>query len=362
MIIQNTFVPILDYTFSTFLNSWGKYFWPIIFISTFLILLVYLVAKIMQSKEYEARVNLELNDIFYAVFAVFITLSLMGIGEIITTQIIHGTSLEKMMDPSSPTSFKTDSVARNVMSAFTVEMYSIMTRLYYLKTCYALKNLVMRRNSESVLMYSYKIFPGSDMFVSLIDTLNLPLTMAYSSVASQVILLHILDLFVIYVTLPLSIIMRFIPSQSVKQAASFLLAFSVGALIVFPMTYVFVSRGILDIITNNHPKQDMFPFETQSWYVTYFQCGAKQLIMGTILNAASNLFSIIPKFGKYLSILMDAILYVGPSILELSNPLFLWGLSRYIGFTFVIAVFIPTLATILTTSFISAYSKYLMSM
>jgi len=354
------FDPLMaSYTFSDFLAKWGIYFWPAIFIIVIGLLLVYILAKVVKSTEYEAKFSFELNELFYAFFAVFITLSLLGTGESITQLTVTGTSLDTMA-PSSGMQFKTVALARTIMAKFTVEMYSSMMDLYYLQTCYAVKNIVTKRNGEQVLSYGYKIFPGSDMFVSLISTLSLPLNMAYSSVSAQVILLHLIEILVIYLILPIGIFVRFVPG-AYKQAGSFLLAFSVGVLIVFPMIYIFTTRGLLDIVTNFHPENNLFPLYTPGSVTLGMQCGFRQVVVGLITHGFTGIIGLISAPAVRAINFVLTPLFMTP-FMELANPIIFWKISQYIGLTFVMAVFIPTLATILTTGFISAYSKFLMSM
>ena len=359
-------LPLLStYSFKDFLSGWGGYFWPVVLIVTFLLFLLYLVSKMTHSKEYEAKFTYELNELFFAFFAVMITLSILGIGEMITRGAVEGTSLEQdFMSQGSATSFVTVDVARGVMSSFTAEMYETLMNLYYLQTCYAMKNLVLKRNSEAVLSYGYKIFPGSDLFVSLINTLSLPLNMAYSSISGQVIILHLMDALALGLFLPVGILLRFIPGTSFRQASAFMLSLGVGALVVFPMVYVFTARGLLDITSHGNPSEHLFPLARFGTFSKFMQCGARMFLISASLNIMSKLFSFLPgKLGGILSSLTGIFMHYSHFIfIQWLDPILFIRISRYIALTFVVATFIPTLATILTVSFISAYSKFLMSM
>lgn len=354
------------YSFSDFLSGWGVYFWPVVFIVIIGLLLVYILAKIIKSNEYEAKFNFEINELAYAFLAVFVTLALLGIGNGITLMAVHGTWLERIATTQVgiiPGMSTTIVITQTLMEDFTVEMYGSLKNLYEIQTCYVAKNLITKRNGETVLSYSYKIFPGSDMFVSLINTLSLPLNMAYSSVSAQLILTHLIEVLVLYFLLPVGILLRFIPG-SYKQAGSFLLAFSIGALIVFPMVYVFTARGLLDIVNIN--KSDpahapLFPLDSQSGYTMAAQCGFRRMTIGLITNGIGYLLSGISSTLGTIFNAVTGVVFM-PFMLELANPIIFWRISQYIGLTFVMAVFVPTLATILATSFISAYYKFLMSM
>ncbi|MCX8202315.1 MAG: hypothetical protein N3G74_00700 [Candidatus Micrarchaeota archaeon] len=205
--------------------------WPFIGLASALtiaiIALLYLIGRIMQKSEFEAVAKKELNQFFLSFLIILGVLGLAGI-------VCNATPL-----------IAQDIFARGDHFSVSEEYLNTLVYGRGLPTIQRLWLSSFILESLSTIEYStilplgkLKFSPGAVLlpFAKSISVFDSLFTILVGSIQAQLVFLQLAEAFALTLVLPIGLILRTIPG--LRKGGSFLIAFSFGFYVVFPLTYV----------------------------------------------------------------------------------------------------------------------------
>lgn len=194
-----------------------------------IILLTYLASRALKVAEWEAYLNIELQELFLSFIILIIAI---GWYEAMNS-IAIGLYVGGPAPPANALSMKASEFLQEMLEEGVLPG---MLDTFKLQTCLSIWNMFSRRIGEFVLTVSYKLFPGIDSFLQMLNVVGFGLVAAYGSLSVQLAGLQVIDATMMNFFLPAGIILRFFPPT--REAGAFLISFAIGFGIVFPTTYV----------------------------------------------------------------------------------------------------------------------------
>lgn len=298
-----------------------------------IILLTYLASRVFKVPEWEAYLHIELSELMKSALILVLAIlffegmntvaeAWLGVepGETISTA--SSRFLNEMMN---------EGVLRGMIDSFR------------LQTCLSIWNMFQRRIGEFVLTVAYKLFPGIDSFLSILNVVGFGFTAVYGSLAVQLLAMQFIDATMATFFLPAGIILRFFPPT--REAGVFLIAFAIGFGVIFPATYVIHANVMRDlgISVYNAPSANIL-----------LLCGAKFPVAGLI---GAQIINRIPSGLVQAGFALAA----GEAGMNLLSPLeFMPILNAFAGLSLP-GLFFPALSTTVTIAFINAMSKFLLA-
>jgi len=321
-------IPLLPGTYHPILAS------TIVFISL-IVLITYLVSKVLHIPSWEAYLTIELSDLITSLLIVVLI-----VGLYIASGAVAGVIIEDTGADTPP------AAAMGVLSGIINDLEEIRTDAFTIQACASILSTFHKRTGESALNITFKIFPGIDLFVSIMGMLANGFIMLEASLKAQVLLIQIIDVIAVPIFLPAGIILRFLPPT--RDAGAFILALSIGFGIIFPLTYVINERAMDEIgFEYQRPKAmiaslcgfDLF-FATVPYAALTTAAGWFSSIFATALGSALQLLLsewalLLYKASEFV-VILDAMTVISlkgffaPSISMVFTVAFINGLTKFI--------------------------------
>ncbi len=243
---------------------------PVVFLVSFILIITYLLSKVFKVPEWEAYLSVELSQLMNSFLVILFIVGLFGVGEVIVASMTD----VAYSPPIAAAQFLREWVADGVMTG----MYDI----FRIQICTSILSTFSRRIGEFVLTNVYKVFPGTDTFVSISNVLAFGLVSVYGSISFQIIILTLIDSIAVPLLLPAGLLLRFFPPT--RDAGSFLISMAFAFQLVFPMTLLIHEQVLEDIGAHKYNSPTLLIASV---------CGPfKYGVFGVLLNPATNpLFS-----------------------------------------------------------------------
>jgi len=305
----------------------------------FIVLLTYLASHALKVPEWEAYLHIELYEI---VMSFIILIAAIGFYEGMNVAAAQLTGVPSVTQAAS--GFLTRMVEDGVVPG--------MRDTFFLQTCLSVWNMFSRRTGEFVLTTTYKLFPGIDSLMQILNLIGFGMTTVYGSLTVQLMGMQLIDATMVTLFLPAGIILRFFPPT--REAGAFLIAFAMGFGIVFPTTYV-IHEKVMD------------EMNMEVYYPPRFAilsvCGAKFPIAGLFgTYAIQNL----PRLGIGTPIIGTPIIPAAYNAvfsevgLNFLTPLEFSFILEGLASLSMPAFFLPALSTTITIAFIGAATKFIL--
>jgi len=307
----------------------------IVFISL-IVLITYLVSKILHIPEWEAYLTIELSDLITSLLIVVLIVGLYVASGAVASVIIN--------DPDAETP---PAAAIGVLSGIIGELEEIRTDSFTIQACASILSTFHKRTGESALNITFKLFPGIDLFVSIMGMLANGFIMLESSLKAQMLLIQIIDVIAVPIFLPAGIILRFLPPT--RDAGAFILALAIGFGIIFPLTYVINERAMDEI---------GFEYKRPTAMIASL-CGF-DLFFATVpyaaLTTAAGWFSSIfaTALGSALQLLLSEwalLLYKASEFVVILDAMTVISLKGF---------FAPSISMVFTVAFINGLTKFIL--
>jgi len=309
----------------------------IAFFTAFVAMITYLLSKFFKIPEWEAYLSIELSNISTSFLLVLFVLGLFAVGDVIAGAFIDGANSPPQAAISFMRSYVADSVLRAIYDT------------YQIQACTSMLSTISRRIGEFVLTQTYKVFPGTDTFVSITNVIGFGLVSVYGSLSAQISILYFVDSTMKVFFLPAGLILRFFPPT--RDAGAFLIALAFGAQIIFPTTYM-INKDIFESIGAQ-------TYETRPWLIASL-CGPfKYGVMGVLINPGTNpVFGFLPGGAMIGNFLMRL---TSETVLNLVSMSEFIPIMRHIASLSLLALFMPALSMMITIAFINAMTKFIVA-
>ncbi len=320
-----------------------------------ILILTYLAAKVFRSQELEAWFNVELTEFFASFIILFFAL-----GFFVAADIFAGsfTSLHPGATPIEGATIFIQKIFADAISA--------SRDMYHLQACVSILSTIHKRIGEFVLTVTYKVFPGLDAYLGIINVLTYGLTFIVSSLNAQLIFLTIIDATMSTLFLPAGILLRFFPPT--REAGLFLIAASIAFQTVFPITYLINEQ----VLYGNYPEGigykgyghceslSINPFSQNNAYnctptmISHICYRSGYFFLGVLGNPAAPFFGQIPVFGTLFNLVFSE---YGIALL---TPAAFRPILADIAMFSLPSLFLPALSVSITFAFINAFMKFVL--
>jgi hypothetical protein len=309
----------------------------IAFFTAVVVLITYLLSRFFKVPEWEAYLNIELSNIASSFLLVLFIIGLFAVGDVVAGAFSEGAHTP----PQAAINYMRGTVANSVL----LGIYDT----YHIQACTSILSTITRRIGEFVLTQTYKVFPGTDTFVSITNVIGFGLVSIYGSISAQIALLYFVDATMRNFFLPAGLILRFFPPT--RDAGAFLISLAFGMQIIFPTTYM-INKTIYEDIGAE-------PYRS-NWEMIYSLCGPlKYGLAGILINPGTNpIFGLIPG-GAAIGTLMMRL--VSETALNLASMAEFIPIMRSISALSLLAIFIPALSMLLTIAFINSMTKFIVA-
>ncbi len=343
-VIYAVLSPILeDFQTSIFQNTVIALYAPllirVVYTVTIIILITYAASKLLRQPEWEAYLSIELSNLMSSFLVVLFVLGMFVVGSSITQIWTTNPS-----PPKAVIVYLQANLTQSILRA----VYDINT----VNICASVLSTMSKRMGEQVLTQTYKIFPGTDMLVSIINTINFSLVSVLGSVSAQLSLMYLVDSFMLNLFLPAGLVLRFLPPT--RDAGCFLIALAFGFQFVYPVTFLINIQVLQDLRVTDY---SMPPALLAS------VCGPLRFAtFGFLFNQAPgvgnpifNMFPGLSSIGRALSLVFNESV-----VNSLAMPEFI-EVMRQISYLSLPALVMPALSMMITISFINTMAKFLVN-
>lgn len=317
----------------------------IVFISL-IVLITYLASKILHIPEWEAYLTIELSDLITSLLIVVLVVGLYIASGAVASIIIN-----------NPEAGSPPAAAMGVLSGIIGDLEEIRTDAFTVQACASVLSTFHKRTGESALNITYKLFPGIDMFVSIMGMLANGFIMLEASLKAQLMLIQIIDVIAVPIFLPAGIILRFLPPT--RDAGAFILALAIGFGIIFPLTYVINERAMNEINdVTDHGGGGIFEYKRPKAMIASI-CGF-DLFFATVpfaaITTAAGWFSstLATGLGSALQILLSEwalLLYKASELVVILDAMTVISLKGF---------FAPSISMVFTVAFINGLTKFIL--
>ena len=320
----------------------------IVFISL-IVLITYLVSKILHIPSWEAYLTIELSDLITSLLIVVLIIGLYIASGAVAGVIIN--------DPDVDTP---PAAAIGVLSGIIGDLEEIRTDSFTIQACASILSTFHKRTGESALNITFKLFPGIDLFVSIMGMLANGFIMLEASLKAQMILIQIIDVIAVPILLPAGIILRFLPPT--RDAGAFILALAIGFGIIFPLTYVINENSMDEVnrITDSggDGSGGIFAYHRPKAMIASI-CGF-DLFFATVpyaaITTAAGFFSPVLSagLGSALQLLLSEwalLLYKASEFVVILDAMTVISLKGF---------FAPSISMVFTVSFINGLTKFIL--
>ena len=297
-----------------------------------LLILTYLASRVFRIQSMEVWFNVELSEFFTSFFILFFAIGFFEAANIIAISYAGGGT---SAIPAASTFLKSslDGVGRGMKDTITLQV------------CLSVLSTFTKRIGESVLTLTYKVFPGLDSYMGIINILFFGFTAAFGSLSVQLMLFQIIDATMIKFFLPAGILLRFFPPT--RDAGIFLIAFAIGFQAVFPLTYI-VNDKIL--------KTMGFDGYTTAAYEKFSLCGGKYPLYGALGNPA--LWGTLGNLGQVAGSIFRSVF--NEFTLGTMVPAEFSGIMNSLSELALPSLFLPALSLTITFAFINGFTKFVL--
>lgn len=328
--------------------------WATIGFLVLYIIVKYLAGKAFNKPEWEASLNIEITQVWYSLLILIAAFAFLQAGTIFACSQA-GTDKSLTLQASE--------FLQKVMIKGSLQS---MNELFTIQIFYSIYNTLNFRPHESVWTWTYKVVPGADGVVGVVTVISYGLIAVFGSLAAQIAILSLIDATMYQLLLPAGLLLRFFPPT--RDAGVFLITLAIGFQIVFPAMYV-INEKILN--------ETWGIVYGQNQYTPYISTAVGQslkygLLLGpgaigvaggaanTVATKVAGLFN-IDKSAPFKLVTGT----VGAVTMELSAYSVTFALLRPIleslGELSVVSLFLPSLATMVTFSFIRGVTKFLLA-
>jgi hypothetical protein len=309
----------------------------IAFFTAVVVLITYLLSKLFKVPEWEAYLSIELTNIMSSFLLVLFIIGLFAVGDIVAGAFAEGAATP----PQAAIAFMRGTVADSVLTG----IYDV----YVIQACTSVLSTLSRRIGEFVLTQTYKVFPGTDTFVSITNVIGFGLASIYGSLMAQVSLLYLVDATMKNFILPAGLILRFFPPT--RDAGAFLISLAFGLQIVFPTTYMINKEIFEEIGAETYRSR---------YALIWSLCGPlKYGAAGILINPGTNpIFGFIPGGAALGTMLMRLVSETALNMASMSEFI---PIMRHISALSLLALFIPALSMMITIAFINTMTKFIVA-
>jgi hypothetical protein len=321
-------------------NVLGGSYTPVVmmiaFFTAVVVLITYLLSKLFKVPEWEAYLSIELTNIMSSFLLVLFVIGLFAVGDIVAKSF---TGMDS--PPQAAIAYMRGTVAESVLTG----IYDV----YVIQACTSVLSTISRRIGEFVLTQSYKVFPGTDTFVSITNVIGFGLASIYGSLMAQVSLLYLVDATMKNFILPAGLILRFFPPT--RDAGAFLISLAFGLQIVFPTVYMINKEIFEEIGAETYRSRHA---------LIWSLCGPlKYGAAGVLINPGTNpIFGFLPGGAALGTLLMRL---VSETTLNMASMAEFIPIMRHISALSLLSIFIPALSMMVTIAFINTMTKFIVA-
>ena len=306
-----------------------------------ILVLTYLAAKVFKSQEMEAWFNVELTE-FVASFLILLFALGFFEGANIFASSFHLICTTSNINCTNSNASVLDGTAYYLRTMLSGSLKAT-TDMYWLQACISIWNTFHKRLGEYVLTVSYKVFPGIDSYLGLVNTINYGLSFVVSSVNAQLIMITFIQATMQTLFLPAGILLRFFPPT--RQAGIFLIAFAIGFSTVFPLTYV-INQNILYGTLGYEGYQG-----NRAYIITNVCAKGPYFILGAVGNPG---IITIPVISSLFNLVFSEL------GVNLMSPGIFRPILDDIGAFSLPSLFLPALSLSITFGFINGFTKFVL--
>ncbi len=311
----------------------------VFFFISLIIFLTYLVSKVFHVPEWEAYLNVELSNLVKS----FLLILFVSGFFIVASTVVSDWSGIGTTPALAAIKFLQVNVQQPILQG--------IKDVYFIQTCTSMLSVYARRMGESVLTRTYKVFPGIDTFVSISNVLAYGLVAVYGSISAQITLLYLVDSTMGTFFLPAGLILHFFPPT--RDAGAFLIAFSIGFALIFPMGYLIDQKAYNDLGVAGYQSPT-----TLIWSI----CGpVKYGGFGYLPNPKagipSAIFGLLPG-GSTIQTALGS--FFSEGILGLLPMPEFTIIMRHFAVLSLLSLFIPALSMMVTIAFINSMTKFIL--
>ncbi len=305
------------------------------------IILVYLITKALNLKEWEAYLSIELSNLHLSFIMLILIVAMFGFMNAFLSALLGTTQISK--------------TAAQQLESTQKSLVESIVDIQVIQGCLSFFDNFMKRFGDAGLTRQKKIFPGLGFLSTAFNFLVMGLIAAFGSISLQIIFLKFVDSLLFNLLLPAGLILRFFPPT--RDAGSFLIAFSFGIGIIFPSIYIFNRLAIEEVFGISTSE----PLFKKPYFLTLSMCAAPKL---WIYGAAANLVdkALDLPIIRYIRPIAEILLRIGVN--ELTVNFLLIGdfleLLQVFSLLSVPAIFSPAFAMMFTVAFINALSKFIL--
>ncbi len=296
-----------------------------------IILITYLASKVLKLPSFEAWFNVEISEFFASFLVMLFAIGFFEVANAVATSLAGG----GLTAVDASTKFIKTTLGGSL------EAIRDVTKL---QVCISTLSTFARRTGEFTVSLTYKLFPGLDNYLGILNILSYGLALVFGSLNTQLVIFQLIDATMVRFFLPAGIILRFF--QPTREAGMFLIAFAIGFQAVFPLVYV-INQQVMEKIgfENYHSSQ----------YFIYSICGTKYFTFGLLTNPNSPLnLGGIPVFGAIFRLLTQEL---GITML---TPFEFQPIMESIANFSLPAFFMPAFSITVTFAFISVFMKFVL--
>ncbi len=294
-------------------------------------LLVYLLSKSFNLKEWEAYLNIELSNLHLSFLMVLFVVGFFAFSESFILTLLGSYPIDL-----------TSEYLKSTLGEVLYGMYDVTT----IQACTTFMASIHRRLGDFALTRSYKVFPGLDLFNNILNVVSAGLLTAYGSISAQYIFIQLAETLLRPFLLPAGLVLRFFPPT--RDAGAFLIAFAFGFQIVYPTVFVINAKALEDVFG-----VDAGEFYNPPFLVKQSICGwFKYLFYGALPSAVASVPGLGFSQGFITALFSETLLNlisIGEFMVILDS---LAALS-------IPAVFSPAFAMMITLAFINSMSKFI---
>lgn len=317
-------------------------------VMAFYIGIKYAAGKFFTNTGWEAAALIEMSELWKSLLAVFLAVGFFEASRTISCMLSGGDPVYIAIAFLQKIMYK--GILEAINDVFTIQMV------------YSIYNTFSFRPHEAVWTWTFKIFPGADAIVNIMNMIGYGLVATLGSVSAQIFILTVINATMYQLFLPAGILLRFFPPT--RDAGTFLIAFSIGFQVIFPTTYVLNKMALDNIWVANGRGSEFNPYigstAIGAWKYAFltsaFTVSGAGMAGVSIAEKLIATFKIHNKLGGLL------VNFINVSTMEILAYNITIGLLRPIlealAELSLVALVLPALSTTITFSAINAITKF----
>lgn len=322
----------------------------VILLVLFLIVVAFIASRMLNRPEWEAYAYVELSELFISVLIIGAAFAIFSFSDMFACGIAE--AYHPITDPGEASGYQFRVAASFLQNNLYNGVLAAMKDVYFIQVFFSMYNTMFIRPSDAVWTVTYKLFPSADSIVSLTNTLTMGMSIAYASIAAQLLILAVSNAVMFQLVLPAGIILRIFPPT--RKAGMFLICFAIAFQAVFPLTYVLHERIVGDVWLIEkgaeepevpHDRADYLPYEGTSGQLygfllqVYTQASAAKVVSEAIPIPVFR--TVVGMFASEAGAYTFTMAWFRPILTDIANLA-------------LVSIFLPAFSTLITFSFMNA--------